>query len=299
MGALLATGLGAVWVAIAPVPLGQNASPELVRAFQEELPRALADAGFQLRPPNEIDLKVGERPELTRCTAGGCLAEECTFLKVGRLVLPHVEQSGADYTIGLTLYDAGERISVAETVERCPSCTAAEMHVAVRNASTQLAKLANRPGTVEVSGSQGELSIDKVPRGPSPWKGELPAGDHVITLEANGARVQRDITVAPGRTARVEIHLDAVAGIGAPLPPRRFRVAKWVILSMGLVGVAVGGALWGLDGQGTCSLSAGAKQCPKVYDTLPTGATLAGLGGALVVTSLVMFGLDSKRESAR
>jgi hypothetical protein len=111
--------------------------------------------------------------------------------------------------------------------------------------------------------------------------------------------VQRDVTVAPGRTVHVEIHLDAVGSITNGRPPRRFRVAKWITLSLGLVAVAVGGALWGLDGQGTCSLTGGAMECPKVYNTLATGAPLVGVGGALVITSLVMFGLDARREMAR
>jgi hypothetical protein len=69
---------------------------------------------------------------------------------------------------------------------------------------------------------------------------------------------------------------------------------KWVTFAAGLATAAVGGALWGIDGLGTCALSATQRQCPKVYDTLPAGAALVGIGGALLVSSFVMMGLDAR-----
>ncbi|MCU1282622.1 MAG: hypothetical protein JWM53_6168, partial [bacterium] len=51
-----------------------------------------------------------------------------------------------------------------------------------------------------------------------------------------------------------------------------------------------------VDGHGTCRLMSGQRQCADVYDTRTGGiAALAG-GGALVVTSVILFVIDRPRH---
>jgi hypothetical protein len=280
-------------IAIAPMTTGQGAPPDVQQAFSDELPRALAGAGFRLMAPNEVDMRVGERPELLQCRAGGCLAEEAAFLKVDRLALPRLERAGdGSFTIGITVYDAGQKKPICDGVDRVSA--AGEMHDKLAAIANKLRFDLARPGRLEVAASPAAvLSVDGEAKGSTPWAGELAAGDHVIALESGGARVERDVNVAPGATARVDISLTGgpPAGRASAIKP-----LKWVTLVGGVLAVGAGAALVALDGKGTCSRTSGQLQCPDVYDTQTAGiATLAG-GGALVVTSVVLFVVDRPRH---
>jgi hypothetical protein len=282
--------------AIAPVPVGQGAPAALQRAFQDELPRALAEAGFSLKPPNEVDMQIGERPEFLRCAGGGCLVEEAAFLRVGLLVLPRFEPAPDrdGYSLGLSLFDAGEKRSIADAVDRCTgNCTTDRLRASLRGLARRLRSASQKPGELEVSSEPAaQLTIDGRASGTTPWRGELPAGHHVVTLEASGARVERDVTVQPTLTARVSVKLDVVPPPVSPTAHGRFHIVKWVALAAGIAAAGVGGGLSAIDGNPTCTLAGAQKQCPRVYDTLPVGAALIGVGGALVITSVIMLAID-------
>ncbi len=286
-------------VAIAPIALGSTTAPELQRAFQEELPRALLAAGFAVLPPNEVDMRVAERPELLRCAAGGCLAEEAAFLRVARLVLPRLEVTAdkeGGLTVGLSLYDAAQKQPVCEAVARCPACNAERLRATVHAAALELHQSSVKPGTLEVDCEpSAQLTVDDRAMGGTPWSGELAPGDHLVVLQSGGARVQRDVSVAPGRASRVSIKLDAVVPQRA-VPRTRFRVAKWVLFAGGLALAAAGAGVWAIDGRGTCSLRPMQVECPKLYNTVGAGATLVGVGGAFLVTSFIMLGVDKPIE---
>ncbi len=294
--ASVAARAGEVPTAIAPVTTGQSAPPELQRAFSEELPRALGAAGFALVPPNEVDMKVGERPELLQCKSGGCLAEEATFLNVGRLALPRLERAAdGSFTVGITIYDAGQKKAVADGVDRV--ATAGEMHEKLVAMAERLHAELSRPGRLEVSARPAAtLTVDGQAVGTTPWAGELAAGDHVVALESAGARVERDVSVAPGGTARVDVELAQPA----PLPPPRHNRAlapiKWTAFVAGLAAVGAGAALVAIDGHGTCTPLAGQRQCPSLFDTRTGGIAALASGGALVVTSVVLFVVDRPRR---
>lgn len=281
--------------AIAPLTTGQSAPAELQRAFADGLPRALGDAGFEVMSPNEVDMRIGERPEFVQCRAGGCLAEEATYLRVRRLALPRLER-GADgsFTVGVTLYDAAQKRAIADAVERVAG--AGELAGKMQQMAQKLRAALARPGRLEVTAQPGALvTIDGQPRGATPWAGELEAGDHLVALESGGARVERDVSVAPGATARIDVALTAAP---PPPPPRRhpaLRPLAWVSLAAGVVGVAVGAALLGVDGHGSCALKDGQRQCPELFDTRVGGAVTVAAGGALAVTSIILFAIDRRR----
>jgi hypothetical protein len=280
-------------LAIAPMTTGQNTPPDVQQAFSDELPRALIAAGFSLVPPNEVDMRVGERPELLQCRAGGCLAEEAAFLKVDRLALPRLERAGdGSFTVGITIYDAAQKKPICDGVDRV--ATAGEMHDKLATVAAKLRFELARPGRLEVDAQPAAaLSVDGQAKGSTPWSGELPAGDHLVALESGGARVERDVNVAPGATARVDVALTGT------LPRHRASALtplKWVTLVGGVLAVGAGAALVVVDGRGTCTRGSGQVQCPDVYDTKTGGiAALAG-GGALVVTSVILFVLDRPRH---
>lgn len=297
VGLLLCTTVASareMMMAIAPMTTGQNTPPDMQQAFNEELPIALAAAGFLLMPPNQVDMKVGERPELLQCRAGGCLAEEAAFFKVDRLALPRLERAAdGGYTVGITVYDAGQKKPIGDSVDRVAA--ASEMHDKLIAMADKLRTSLSRPGRLEVTAEPAAaLIIDGQGMGSTPWSGDLPPGDHLVALESGGARVERDVNVAPGSTARVDIALTGVAPVhhagGAARP------LKWVTLVGGVLAVGAGAALVALDGTGTCKRGPGQMQCPDVWDTRTGGIVALAGGGALVVTSVILFVIDRPRR---
>ena len=279
-------------IAIAPMTTGQGAPPDVQQSFSDELPRALAAGGFQLMPPNEVDMKVGERPELLQCRAGGCLAEEAAFLRVDRLVLPRLERAtDGGFTVGVSVYDAGQKNTLCEGVDRISG--PAELHDKLTVIVGRLRGELLRPGRLEVTAQPAAIiSVDGQAKGSTPWAGELAAGDHVVALESGGARVERDVNVAPGGTARVDVALS----VAPERHTHAMRPLKWVTLAGGVLAVGAGAVLVALDGKGTCTLAGGQRQCPNVYDTRTGGFVALGAGGALVVTSVILFVLDRPRH---
>jgi hypothetical protein len=210
------------------------------------------------------------------------------------MLLPRFVAADKDgFVVGLALFDASQARSVAEVVNRCNTCTPERLRATLLATAHQLRALFRR-GTLEISSQPtAQLSVDGELRGSTPWRGELAPGYHRLALEANGARVERDITLEPGRTEQLAVTLEPLSAAPLEVKPRtRFRLVKWVAFAAGLASVAVGAGLWALDGRQTCALAGMQRQCPQVYDTLPVGASLVGVGGALLIATGALFVLD-------
>ncbi len=289
--------------AIAPVTTGQTCPAELQRAFADELPRTLARAGFDLVPPNEVDMRIGERPEFLQCHAGGCLAEEASFLRVRRLAVPRLERaSDGGFTVGMSVYDAGQKHAIADAVERVTANNAAnQLRQSLQTIATRLHAELSRPGRLDVSAQPAAtISVDGVAKGKTPWSGELSPGDHVVALESGDARVERDVEVSPSQTAHIDVSLVAAPATAASIVDERprhraLRPLAWTGLGVGVVAAAAGIALLALNNHGTCALPAGQLECRQVWDTLPGGIALTAGGGALAIGSIVLLATDHKR----
>lgn len=75
-----------------------------------------------------------------------------------------------------------------------------------------------------------------------------------------------------------------------------FRVGiwKWITLGVGVASAGAGIALIALDGKGSC----GTERCPDSYNTLAPGIILTAVGGAALITSVVLFIVDAKQGSS-
>ncbi len=112
-----------------------------------------------------------------------------------------------------------------------------------------------------------------------------------------------------GTTTPAETTVPAEASVIAdpkilpsPPSPRRFGVATWATLGAGVALLGAGGALWGVGGIPSCDAPDPTHDCPQRYRTDIYGIPLAVGGGALIVTSAVLFVLDARRlpeKSAR
>jgi hypothetical protein len=138
--ALLATR-----TAIAPVPTGKHVAPAIQRAFQDELPRALTEAGgagTTLIAPNEVDMKVAEKPELLKCTQGPCLTDEAALLSVERLVVPQLEPlhdpGVSGVSMRLQIFDVAAGRMVADEETRCAPCSAESIRSHVKELTARL-----------------------------------------------------------------------------------------------------------------------------------------------------------------
>ena len=105
--------------------------------------------------------------------------------------------------------------------------------------------------------------------------------------------------MAPGATARVEVALN-LPPPSPPSPPSPGRsvpgALKWLTLAGGVLAVGAGAALIALDGRGSCRLPDGQRQCANLYDTRTGGIVALAGGGALVVTSVILFVVHPPRH---
>lgn len=74
----------------------------------------------------------------------------------------------------------------------------------------------------------------------------------------------------------------------------RAGIWKWITLGVGVASAGAGIALIALDGKGNC----GTERCPDSYNTLAPGIILTAVGGAALVTSVVLFIVDAKQGSS-
>ncbi|MEM9454013.1 MAG: tetratricopeptide repeat protein [Myxococcota bacterium] len=84
-------------------------------------------------------------------------------------------------------------------------------------------------------------------------------------------------------------------------PPRRKRILpRWTEISGLVAGVglaAAGPALWTYNGE--CPNNVEERPCPRVYNSIPGGAVMLGVGIGLTVTSVVLLSIDEKRARTR
>jgi hypothetical protein len=165
-----------------------------------------------------------------------------------------------------------------------------------------LPRLELHGGGLQVSLALYDATKNKVVAEESDQCGACTADKLRAFLLDEASRLSKDLQSGAEHDVRVTLAPPTPPIAPAPLPPVEQRrrtsllgVLKWVALGSGLVAIAVGAGIWSLDGRGTCSLQAPAVQCPQLYDTMPVGASLVGLGGALLATSVVLIIVDRPR----
>ncbi len=188
---------------------------------------------------------------------------------------------------------------------------------------------------LELTPSDAELSVDgQVLEGAARDPVLLDPGVHQLVAKAKGFQVAvRSVQWPPGTQAQLELRLvpEVTNANGPPnvnarasdrdvsaqtvptgrTKTRRFRVVKWVALATTLAALGVSGAAVGLREQRaraiarscTGELSPDERDtCSQWYDSghawRTTSIITGAVGGALGVTTLVLFATDRSRESA-
>lgn len=141
-----------------------------------------------------------------------------------------------------------------------------------------------RPGSTIV--------VDEVEVGRTPLAKPLVLNPGRHRLEVRSLQsVGSDLQLQPGQALQLNLAIDeSRTGLASPsitpmdMGPRRAPSRAQIVLgSLGLVAVAAGGALWGLDGYQSC---AQAPMCPQELDSRAPGIALVSLGSGLVVGAL-------------
>jgi hypothetical protein len=84
--------------------------------------------------------------------------------------------------------------------------------------------------------------------------------------------------------------------------PRRsgaLRLVAYLGLGAGAALAGAGGYLLSLDGKGNCELAAGQAECPSHHHTLGAGVGMIAGGAAVIVGSLTLWYLDTRRARVR
>jgi tetratricopeptide (TPR) repeat protein len=207
--------------------------------------------------------------------------------------------------------DAGDADQVAQLAERL---------------ETELAQRGLEQVTVMSAPAGATVLVDERPVGVTPWTGELPTGNHQISLRLRGyADTGRAITLTPADSMDVNVTLypdtQAPLAIAGPVAPaaspatgaaagmkntaRPLRTAGFVALGAGAA--ALGGAL-GFE-LSRKSAETDARNEPeqlraaRYVDTAESRATaarvFAGLGAAFAVTGGVLLVLDARKEAKK
>ena len=138
------------------------------------------------------------------------------------------------------------------------------------------------------------------PPTPAPSDAVAPTEVRAAPMIPNPPQEVEAQSPAPRRSPVESAPMQVTARLADPTPPatplRRhpLRAAKWVLLGSGLAMGAAGAGLWAVDSTPTCGLNPGDSRCPKLFDTLAGGVTLTVVGGAALVSSVVMFVLDAR-----
>ena len=182
------------------------------------------------------------------------------------------------------------------TSERLPGQT--------EDASGAVRRLSERLGHIVLIGNSAVVMQvdDEPPR-------RYPGGD--VWVEPGNHRVLfadalEQVTIAAGETVTLRPSSEAVArnssllaGMPGASASSKLAPAKWGVGISGLLVLVTGATLWALDGRPTCMLSAGQQRCPSQLNGQPWGIGLVSTGGAMLVASGVLFGLDARASSAQ
>ncbi len=260
--------------AAAPVRLGASELPELAPADAALLDEALRDGLEQSQI--EITEQAGDSP----------------------IIRLRIERAESDYEVSLTVTAATGESVVAEASETCELCGVAELRdtiVAVTARLRQRLDLAAEESqlVVDSSPSGATVRLDGAAIGATPLQAEILAGEHDLSVEHRGFVRETSAFVArPGAEAQFSVSLRRQ-------PHRRW--LPWTMLGVGIASAAAGGALIAVDGDpiaSDCNPDSSGN-CEFLRKTQTGGIALVGVGGAAIVTGVVLAIAWRRKSSTR
>ena len=297
-GLLSAVALGALCLAQEP---GIVAVPA---------PGSTTDVAVQSRML-EAARKAGERTpgvavslSPTRCPDQACVAGLLEAPGSDAVIQVRVTADGRDYSYALLLETAGGETLIAE--DTCEVCGLEEAAALLEDSAVKLLERYQRstaPGTISLGSNPSgvEVLADGSPVGATPLALELSPGSHTLELRLPGYESQRrTLTLGPGESLALTIPMTELP---PPPPPwRPLAIVGGVGIGAGAVAVGVGAALVAID-ERPVNCSANEENafgvCPRRYASLEGGAAALAVGGALLVTGIVLEVVSARRRRAQ
>jgi hypothetical protein len=283
---------------------------ELAGEVPEELSGEVAQAVESgLRPvASHVVLPDADSAASESCREGPCMTALGERLSAHALVRARLDQEGQLYVFDIELFLARDGSRIGSVSQECAACTWTEALALVTRAAEGLTS--SLPGLVTVHLS-AEAAATVTSDGEPIASGEpvaLRPGTHrVAAVTEGGSRAEQQITVVAGAASELTLTLSGPGPAPPPPPGERAQpsraLAVWGWVTAGLAGAAlVPGILWlALDGQ--CELGGNVIGgiCEDVYYTWPQGLAFTVTGGALLITSIILFAVHarSRREARR
>ncbi|MFO0577837.1 MAG: hypothetical protein U1A78_27840 [Polyangia bacterium] len=267
----------------APVSEGKKSK------FHDTLTQGLsegADARTQVVPADEVRRALEDRPDLSGCLGGPCIAQAASAIKAERIVVPRVSikgsVGGSAYSVSLTVFDASGTALPIVSSERCgdetDGCNLSKAYDAMKRA------------TAAIGGQVSNPSVAEKLQPPAPTEPQLkdPTKDPAV-----GSDPTRPATSEPlAMTSR------------PPQPYRPYYRYGWIAAAIAGGAFVVSSIPFlvfaSREGQTNCGPNVPFNQCPQVYqgNLAPGLGLLLGGGLASAGAFAVLFYLD-KREQRR
>ncbi len=146
-----------------------------------------------------------------------------------------------------------------------------------------------------------ELLLDGKPVGQAPYSGTVGPGRHRVSARLAGhAEASQEVEVVSGQSAEVTVRLAPAA---APAPPPRRRVWAWVTGTTALVaaGIGIGLGVAAKSGYDEFQTTPSPTRYDELKDSVPrlgnASTAMFVVGGALAVTSVVLFFVEGRRPA--
>jgi hypothetical protein len=262
------------------------------------------------------------------CADAACIEALASAQGANGVVAARVDKSINDYSVSISVHDqSGAKIGTHEFL--CEICTAQDVSKRFAEEIGKLddqigqlakAKTVTQPGTPAVvkvsSDPKADVWIDGKRVGKTPLETELAAGAHELKISTDGhAPHVESFEVSDGTRASFSVVLDSLGGDGGGAAGGDSRRKVMFATGLGLIGggvagVAGGAVLVAIDSRPIKRKCVGDSvdingECEFLHDTLIGGAVALGVGGAALVTGVVLTVLARKgqgrsnREQAR
>lgn len=256
----------------------------------------------------EIESLEGECPDRA------CWIDRARDREHDYVLFPEIEHEGPDHRLRIDVVRARSGETIATAQQLCEICGEDELLTTSADLAAELMprlrRLGLEPSVVTVDGrpSGATVELDGAVVGRLPWQGEVEPGEHTVRISASGYQpLQRSLSASAGVQERlsIELRVDAPPPTSAePRPNRRaLRIAGASLSAVGIVGLATGAGLFGVDGRpyrpGCPAEAVDVNgRCPQMYETTAPAVAAVTVGGAALVAGVVLL-VYSLRQRGR
>ena len=291
---------------LSTVLLGQldvqgNVPPVQVEEYGDVLKNSLASSSYRVQTTAASE----------KCHALECAVNLADRQSIPLLVLARVVARERSYDLSLALHEVSTKRVLATSNETCDLCGLEEVKELISTRTfvlrDKIEALVTQSANLTISSSPtgAYVYIDGEAFGPTPRQVLVGAGEHRVEVRSDGFYpASRMVRTLRGMREIVHIeqqHLDRRRRPGqAAISPRGW---AWLAMGTGVAVTAAGGVLLGIHHRPYRNDCTGDNidatgRCRFRYNTQAAGTAMLIAGGALLVTSAVVFVMTRHRGAA-